>query len=136
MRRRAGIALLCAAALLAGCVTVETSPSTPGGSPLGTLECDEDDVPAAERYLALVVAETRERWTVPAGLEDAELVWIHVILDPQGRVLSAAATSGDPRLAESALHALAARAPSAPPPACLVGYDLAVRFDNPAYRAR
>ena len=133
MRIRAEVALLCAAALLAGCVTV--SSSGPGAGSPGTLECDEDDVAAAEHYLELVVAETRERWTVPAGLEDAELVWIHVILDPQGRVLSAAATSGDQRLAESALHALAARTPSGPPPACLVGYDLAVRFENPAYRA-
>lgn len=135
MRVHRALAGLLAAALLGGCVTVSTSPSSPGASATGTVECDEDDVPAAESYLQRVVAETRERWTVPDGLADAEVVWIHLILDPQGRVLSAAATSGDQRLAESALHALAARTPSGPPPACLVGYDLAVRFENPAYRA-
>jgi hypothetical protein len=127
-RARASTAL--AAALLGGCVSVTTAPS----SPAGTLECDEDDVPAAERYLELVVAATRERWTVPPGMEDAELVWVHLVLDPQGRVLTAAATSGDQRLAESALRALRERTPSEPPPLCLVGYDLALRFDNPAYR--
>jgi hypothetical protein len=124
-----------AAATGIGCVTVSSGGPGLGAGSAGPLECGEGDVPAAERYLDLVVAETRAHWTVPAGLEDAELVWIHVILDPQGRVLSAAATSGDQRLAESALHALLARTPSGPPPACLVGYDLAVRFDNPAYRA-
>ena len=132
MRARTVNAVLLVAALLAGCVV--TSSGSPGASSLGDLDCDEDDVPAAEQYLERVVAETQPRWTVPAGLEGAELVWIHLILDPQGRVLSAAATSGDQRLADSALRALRARTPSSPPPACLVGIDLAVRFDNPAYR--
>jgi hypothetical protein len=121
-----------ASALLAGCVSV--SSSTPGASSASVLECDEDDVPAAEHYLDLVVAETRSRWKVPAELEDAKLVWVHLIFDPQGRVLTAAVTAGDPRLAESALHALVARTPSGPPPPCLVGIDLAVRLENPAYR--
>jgi hypothetical protein len=132
MHASLGIAGCLAGALLAGCVTV--SSSNPGASSPVVLECDEDDVPAAEHYLDLVVAETRSRWKVPAGLEGAQLVWVHLVLDPQGRVLTAAVTSGDPRLAETALRALVERTPSGPPPACLVGIDLAVRLENPAYR--
>jgi hypothetical protein len=133
MRARLGIAGCLAAGLLGGCVTVSSS-TAPGASSSSVLECDEDDVPAAEHYLDLVVAETRSRWKVPAQLEDAKLVWVHFVLDPQGRVLTAAVTSGDPRLAESALRALVERPPSGTPPPCLVGIDLAVLLENPAYR--
>jgi hypothetical protein len=134
MRASLGIAGCFAAALLAGCVTVSSTTTAPSASSSGVLECDEDDVPAAEHYLDRVVAETRARWNVPAELADAKLVWVHFVLDPQGRVLTAAVTSGDPRLAESVLRALVERAPSGPPPPCIVGIDLAVPFENPAYR--
>jgi len=130
MEPRATVSGCFTAVILAGCVVS----SSPGASSFGPIECGEGDVPAAERYLERVVAETGERWAVPAGLEGADLVWIHIILDPQGRVVGAAATSGDERLAESALRALRERTPTEPPPACLVGLDVAVRFDNPAHR--
>jgi hypothetical protein len=134
MRARLSIVGCFGAALLAGCVTASSSNPGTSSSSSGVLECDEDDVPAAERYLDLVVAETRSRWQVPAELADAKLVWVHFILDPQGRVLTAAVTSGDPRLAESVLRALVERPPSGPPPPCLVGIDLAVLLENPVYR--